>query len=69
MMEKLLRRGEEIASAAQQRKVQQLAQQLAAMVGGGAIEIQESAVLVRGRGLARRWLTDPALRFLSGGLK
>jgi len=30
---------------------------------------EDTRVIVRRRGIIKRWLTDPTLRFLSGGLK
>jgi hypothetical protein len=39
------------------------------MFGSGAIEVEEARVLVRGRGIIKRWLIDPSLRFLAGGLQ
>ena len=69
MMDNLLRRGADLAMAAQQQKLREIAQQLRATFGSGAIEAQEAAVLVRGRGLLTRWLVEPGLRFLSKGLK
>lgn len=69
MMESLLRRGADLATAAQQQKLRDIAQLLRATFGSGAIETEEAAVLVRGRGLVKRWLAEPGLRFLSKGLK
>ena len=69
MMENLLARGEQIAAQAQSSKIQLVAQQLRAMFGSAAISVDEAQVMVSGRGLARRWLIDPSLRFLGGGLK
>lgn len=68
MMEKLLDRGQAIASDAQQRKLADLAGQLRSMFGT-AVEIEEDRALVSGRGIMRQWLADPSLRFLAGGLK
>jgi hypothetical protein len=65
----MLRRGEEIARAAQRRRVQQVAFYLRNVLGSASIEVEEARVLVRGRGIVKRWLIDPSLRFLSGGLK
>jgi hypothetical protein len=64
MMRNLAGRGEELARGAQRRKVAEIARRLASMFGSGAIEVEEARVLVRGKGLARRWLIDPRLRFL-----
>lgn len=69
MMANLQERGEELAREAQARKVHQVAQQLRALLGSTAIEVEEARVLVRGRGIIKRWLIDPSLRFLAGGLK
>jgi phage tail tape-measure protein len=69
MMEQLLARGEAIAREAQKHKLAEVAQQLARMFGNGSIQVEEARVLVRGRGIVKRWLIDPSLRFLAGGLK
>ena len=69
MMEKLAARGNDVALRVQEQKVQRVAQQLRTMFGGGAVDVEEARVLVRGRGMIKRWLTDPSLRFLGGGLK
>jgi hypothetical protein len=69
MMSELLRRGEALAREQQRQKVQSVAEQLRGMFGSAAIEVEEARVLVRGRGMIKRWLIDPSLRFLSGGLK
>lgn len=69
MMANLLARGAALAREAQRRKVQDVARQLSGILGAGAVETEEARVLVRGRGLTRRWLIDPSLRFLGGGLK
>jgi hypothetical protein len=67
MMEKLLARGEQLARDAQQREVERVAQQLRGLFGSAAVEIEEARVLVRGKGMIKRWLIDPGLRFLAGG--
>jgi hypothetical protein len=69
MMEKLVSRGDEIARTAQQQKVGEVARQLRALFGNGAVEVEEARVLVRGKGMIKRWLIDPSLRFLAGGMK
>jgi DNA-binding protein YbaB len=69
MMEKLIARGEQLASDAQAQQVQRVAQQLRALFGSTAVSVEEAQVLVSGRGIIKRWLIDPSLRFLSGGLK
>lgn len=69
MMDKLVARGEQIAAQAQAIQVNRVAQRLRAMFGSPAVTTEEAQVMVSGRGLARRWLTDPSVRFLGGGLK
>ena len=69
MMEKLVSRGDEIARTAQQQKVGEVARQLRALFGSGAVEVEEARVLVRGKGMIKRWLIDPGLRFLTGGMQ
>jgi hypothetical protein len=69
MMEGLFARGEMLARERQRQKVQAVAAQLRAMFGSTAVEVEEARVLVRGRGMIKRWLIDPSLRFLSGGPK
>lgn len=69
MMDALMRRAEEIAHARQQEKLRAVGQRLTALLGEAAVQVEEARVLVRGRGLIKRWLIDPSLRFLTGGLK
>ncbi|NUR45280.1 MAG: hypothetical protein HOP91_03850 [Sphingomonas sp.] len=69
MMGELISRGERLALEAQRRKVAKVAAQLRAILGSAAIEIEEARVLVRERGIIKRWLIDPNLRFLAGGLR
>lgn len=69
MMERLVSRGDAISREAQRREVQRVAQQLRRIFGSAAVEVEEARVLVRGRGMIKRWLIDPSLRFLTGGLK
>jgi hypothetical protein len=69
MNARILRRSEEIARSAQQRRIREVAAYLGVVLGSASIEVEEARVLVRGRGIVKRWLIDPSLRFLSGGLK
>ena len=68
-MSKLMSRGDALAREAQQRQVERVAQQLRGLFGSAAVEADEARVLVRGRGIIKRWLIDPSLRFFAGGLK
>ena len=69
MMERLAARGGQLARGAQEQRVQKVTQQLRMIFGSAAVEVEEARVLVRGRGMIKRWLIDPSLRFLGGGLK
>ncbi|HEX5257583.1 MAG TPA: hypothetical protein VFW35_02245 [Sphingomicrobium sp.] len=69
MMDRLISRGDELAAQAQAQQVQRVAQKLRALFGSAAVSVQEAQVLVSGRGIIKRWLIDPSLRFLSGGYK
>ena len=69
MMEKLTRRGEDIARAAQKRAVGDVAERLRNVLQGITITTEEMLVIASGRGLLKRWLFDPQLRFLSGDLR
>ena len=66
MMTALLKRGEELARAAQVQCVQQVAGRVKELVPGISVETEEARVIVSGRGLLKRWLIDPQLRFLAG---
>ena len=68
-MRKLMSRGDALAREAQQRQVERVAQQLRGLFGSAAVEADEARVLMRGRGIIKRWLIDPSLRFFAGGLK
>jgi len=69
MMARALKRAETLARDRQRERVRQLSERLASVFGQGAIEVEEARVLVRGRGIVKRWLIDPSLRFLAGGFK
>jgi hypothetical protein len=69
MMTQLAARAEQAVRARQRERVGELAERLRTMFGEGAVEVQEARVLVRGRGIVKRWLIDPSLRFLAGGFK
>jgi hypothetical protein len=69
MMEKLLARGDALARDATTRKVGEVAQQLRAIFGAGSVSVEDAQVLVKGPGILKRWLIDPSVRFLAGGLK
>lgn len=67
MMEGLIARGSQLALEAQARQVKRVAEQLRTLFGSAAVSVEDARVLVSGRGIIKRWLIDPSLRFLSGG--
>ena len=69
MMETLLARGEAIGARAQGQRMQRAAKTLRSIFGSAAVVVDGTQVRVSGRGLVRRWLVDPAVRFLAGGMK
>lgn len=69
MMERLTSRGERLAREAQRRQVDRVAQRLRGLFGSEAVAAEDGRVVVRGRGVMKRWLTDPAVRFLGGGMR
>lgn len=69
MMNKLIARGKAVARQAQAARVQRVATHLSSVLGSSAVEAREAQVLVRGKGIIKRWLIDPSLRFLAGDSK
>jgi hypothetical protein len=69
MMHELLRRAEQLARTAQIQKIGEIAQEVKELFRAAAVEIEGANVIVSGRGLIRRWLIDPSIRFLSGRLR
>jgi hypothetical protein len=66
-MERLVRRGEEIARRKQHERVLQVADRVKEILGNASVE--GSRIAVSGRGLVRRWLADSRLRFLASDLR
>jgi hypothetical protein len=64
MMSDILARGDILARRAQQRTIRAIADRLNALTQA-SVQVEEARVLVTGRGLIKRWLIDPELRFLS----
>jgi hypothetical protein len=67
MMRKLVERAQALARAEQRRAIARIAGRIRELVSDASIEVEEARVLVSGRGIVKRWLIDPSLRFLSGG--
>ena len=68
-MTELLKRAEELARERQRRAIGGIVQRLRALLGEAKLEASDTSVQVSGRGVLKRWLTDPNLRFLWGGMK
>jgi hypothetical protein len=64
MRSDILARGDILARRAQQRTIRAIADRLNALTQA-SVQVEEARVLVTGRGLIKRWLIDPELRFLS----
>lgn len=65
MMERLTARAEALAATRRNRAIERLSASMKDIFGPGAVEVLDAKILVRKRGLIRRWLVDPGLRFLS----
>jgi hypothetical protein len=59
----LQQRAERLARARQQREVERVARLFGELLGAHNVEALPNQVVVSGRGIMRRWLVDPALRF------
>lgn len=66
-MRNLQQRAERIARARQSREVAMIAGVMAAELTRARVEAEAERVIITGRGLVRRWLVDPALRFVARG--
>ena len=70
MLERLEARARRYAEAGARARSAQLAERMReALPPGITVEAGEDGVAIAGRGLARRWLIEPALRWMIGGLK
>jgi hypothetical protein len=69
MMSNMLRRGEDLARAEQQRQIALIVARVEELLRGASVQAEDARVIVSGRGLLKLWLVDPSLRSLSGGLK
>lgn len=53
------------ARRAARRRARAIAERMRRVLRGATVEASETGVIVSGRGLVRRWLIDPELRFLA----
>ncbi|AQR74433.1 hypothetical protein [Sphingomonas sp. LM7] len=68
-MKSLEARAEAIGARAAVRAAARVADAARAALPGVSVEAEPGRVVVSGRGLARRWLRDPAIRWLGGLLR
>lgn len=68
-MAQLMKRVEELCRPLLHHEIILLANELEEWFGTGAVETEDSRIVISGRGLQRRWLTDPRLRFIREGMK
>lgn len=61
-MKQLLKRGEQLARDMERRRLEQIAAGIRDL--GVSVASEGSTLVLTGRKLIRRWLSDPALRFV-----
>lgn len=69
MMERLEARARDAGARASHRVAERLADAAGETLPGVSVAAEGTRVVVSGRGLGRRWLRDPALRWLGGLLR
>ena len=65
MMQSVVAWAERRARIQARQRAGQIAERMRAILRGASVEATETGVIVSGRGLVRRWLIDPELRFLA----
>lgn len=63
-MMKLQMRAEQLARAEQRRRIAKLARGYREQMPGASIVAEAAALVIEGRGVLRRWLTNPSIRFI-----
>lgn len=69
MLEQLNARAEAIGRQAADDAAMRLGERVRETVPGVSVSVDGSSVTLSGRGLWRRWLADPGLRWLGGLLR
>jgi hypothetical protein len=69
MLEQLKARGDAVARDAATDTAERLADRVREAVPGVTVAVEGTTVALSGRGLWRRWLADPSLRWLGGLLR
>lgn len=64
-MRNLSQRMSELSDRLAARRLQQLAARTAELLPDGTVSTGKNQIDIVGKGLVRRWLHDPALRFLT----
>ena len=65
-MRALLERAQAVARKTQQLRLSQIAERLDEQLRGVDVRVGNAVILLSGRKLLSRWLSEPALRFLTG---
>jgi len=68
-MNKLEKRGEQMARARQELAIGLIAQLLKERLRGVRVEAGQSEIRISGAGLFKRWLTETGLRFVAGSIR
>lgn len=68
-METVLKRGEQRARVEQRRLADRVADRWRMQAAGLRVTVDGGDVAIGGRGLVRRWLADPGLRFIGGSAR
>lgn len=63
-MDRLIARAQELVRKQQRRRIEGITAALATQLSGAEIEVTAGGISVAGKALLRRWLSDPALRFV-----
>lgn len=68
-MKALLDRAGRIAQAAVEKRIEAIEAAVGADLPGVRVRAEAGGIAVSGRGLLRRWLANPAFRFLADGAR
>ena len=63
-MKRLQLRADQLARVQQRRQLERMKQAAGESLVGVSAEVEGNLLVLRGRGLVRRWLADPALRWI-----
>lgn len=63
MINRFVERAEAVARKRQRRRIERILSAIEDRASGVSAEATASTIVLSGRGLVRRWLSDPSLRF------